>query len=115
MSAGSSTPSDALDYVAILYLAGGFADASNLGDVDRLVALWAPDGVFEIPSLGVQLAGTEELRAGFRRRLDLWEVMLQTAHPAAVEVAGNEARVAGVVHPVPSPTGLFTPRSERHP
>lgn len=91
MSIATPTPQEATDCVAIYYLAGGFSDAINLRDVERWVSLWAPNGVQEIPGMGVYSAGTEELEAGCRRLLGRFETLVQTSHPAALEVSGDEA------------------------
>jgi ketosteroid isomerase-like protein len=79
------------DRIEIEALRGEFTDARMMGDYDRLVSLFTPDGGLRIPDAHVRFDNREEIRAGTGRLRDVWEFFLQTSHPGFIELDGDTA------------------------
>jgi uncharacterized protein (TIGR02246 family) len=56
-------------------------------DIDTLVAMFTPDGVFE--RRGVAATGSAEIRAAYVASFDTYRTMLHTAHPGVVQLHGD--------------------------
>jgi hypothetical protein len=61
------------------------------GDWDPVLALFVPDGVWEIPHLSLRFAGHEALRGAFAMLTEDLDFVLQQNGPALIDVAGDEA------------------------
>ena len=80
------------DRVEIEALRGEFVDALMTHDSDRFASLFAEDGTWRIPYIGVELVGREEIRAGIERMQGLWQYFVQTTpHPGTVQLVGDTA------------------------
>jgi ketosteroid isomerase-like protein len=80
------------DRVEIEALRGEFTDAGMMRDYDRFASLFTPDAVWRIPAVNVEFAGRAEIRAGIERlQEDLWDYLLQSTHPGAIELEGDMA------------------------
>lgn len=79
------------DRVEIEALSGEFTDAASMHDYDRFASLFAPEGVWRIPDVDVELVGREEIRAGIERLQDLWDYFVQNTHPGTVRLDGDTA------------------------
>ena len=63
-----------------------------MDDYDRFASLFTPDGVWRVPAVNAEFAGREEIRAGIKRlKEDLWDFLVQTTHPGAIELDGDTA------------------------
>ncbi|MGY2067279.1 nuclear transport factor 2 family protein [Blastococcus sp. SYSU DS0619] len=75
------------DRQAIADLGVLYARAVDDHDIDTLLALFTPDGVFE--RRGVAATGREEIRAAYVASFDTYRTMLHTPHPGVVQVHGD--------------------------
>nr|WSW70274.1 nuclear transport factor 2 family protein [Streptomyces sp. NBC_00995] len=92
LSDGVRSEGDELrDRVEIEALRAEFSDAVMMNDHDRLASLFVPDGVVRIPDAGIEVAGSEGIRALGRQREHGFEVFVQTAHPGVVSLSGDDA------------------------
>ena len=75
------------DLQAIRDLGVLYARAVDDHDLDSLVAMFTPDGVFE--RRGVAATGAAEVRAAYVASFDTYRTMLHTAHPGVVRLHGD--------------------------
>jgi len=75
------------DLQAIRDLGVLYARAVDDHDIDTLVALFTPDGVFE--RRGVTTTGAAEVRAAYVASFDTYRTMVHTAHPGVVQLHGD--------------------------
>jgi uncharacterized protein (TIGR02246 family) len=75
------------DLQAIRDLGVLYARAVDDHDLDTLVAMFTPDGVFE--RRGVAATGSAEIRAAYVASFDTYRTMLHTAHPGVVQLHGD--------------------------
>jgi uncharacterized protein (TIGR02246 family) len=75
------------DVRAIGDLGALYARAVDDHDLDALVAMFTPDGVFE--RRGVAATGADEVRAAYVASFDTYRTMLHTAHPGVVLLHGD--------------------------
>jgi ketosteroid isomerase-like protein len=80
-----------VDRLEIDALRGEFTDAVMMHDYDRLASLFTPDGVVRIPHINAEATGREAIRAGIERLQGLLDYFVQTAHPGAIQLAGETA------------------------
>lgn len=64
-----------------------YGRAADDHDIDTLVAMFTPDGVFE--RRGVAATGSVEIRAAYVASFDTYRTMLHTAHPGVVQLHGD--------------------------
>jgi uncharacterized protein (TIGR02246 family) len=79
------------DRVEIAALPGEFTDAGMMRDWDRFASLFAEDGAWRMPHIGVEFEGRQEIRAAIERLQGLWEYFVQNAHPGAIRLDGDTA------------------------
>ena len=75
------------DLQAIRDLGVLYARAVDDHDLDTLVAMFTPDGVFE--RRGEAATGSAEIRAAYIASFDTYRTMLHTAHPGVVQLHGD--------------------------
>ncbi len=75
------------DLQAIRDLGVLYARAVDDHDIDAVVAMFTPDGVFE--RRGVAATGAEEIRAAYVASFDTYLTMLHTPHPGVVQLHGD--------------------------
>jgi ketosteroid isomerase-like protein len=75
------------DLQAIRDLGVLYARAVDDHDIDALVAMFTPDGIFE--RRGVQAVGAADVRAAYVASFDTYRTMLHTAHPGVVQLHGD--------------------------
>lgn len=81
-----------LDEAAIRDAIARFADTSMRGDFDGFRALWAQDGVWEIPKpFEARAQGLDAIVAMLHRLRDGRDFFVQFAVPGPIEVSGDEA------------------------
>jgi uncharacterized protein (TIGR02246 family) len=64
-----------------------YARAVDDHDVDSVVAMYTPDGVFE--RRGVAATGRDAIRAAYVASFDTYRTMLHTPHPGVVQLHGD--------------------------
>ena len=79
------------DRVQIEALRGEVADAAMMRDYDRMASLFTPDAVVQIPHIGVEVAGREQIRAGGERLQARLDYFVQTTHPGTIQLDGGTA------------------------
>jgi len=80
------------DRVEIEALRSDSIDAQMMDDYDRYASLFTPDGVWRVPAVNAAFTGREEIRAGIKRlKEELWEFLVQTAHPGTIQLDGDTA------------------------
>lgn len=80
------------DRIEIEALRAEFTDAAMVRDYDRFTSLFAEDGAWRMPYVGVEFVGHAEIRAGIERAQEgLWEFFVQDAHPGPVRLDGDSA------------------------
>lgn len=80
------------DRVEIEALRSDSIDAQMMDDYDRYASLFTPDGVWRVPAVNAAFTGREEIRAGIKRlKEELWDYLVQTTHPGAIELDGDTA------------------------
>src|SRR6201999_4130413 len=79
------------DRIEIEALRGEYTDAGMMGDLDRMAALFTPDGAWRIPQIGIDFGSRAEIRAGIERLRGTWEDFVQTTHPGTIRLAGDTA------------------------
>lgn len=78
---------DQADRQAIRDLGVLYARAVDDHDIDTLVGMFTPDGVFE--RRGVAATGPDEIRAAYVASFDAYRTMLHTPHPGVVVLHGD--------------------------
>jgi len=95
----STPPPDATltveDRLAIQDLRARFSDAANLRQFDAFAALFAADGVWEVPDMHAAFHGRGAVRTGIESMLDQWSLFVQMPHDGPIDVA--EAAADGTV------------------
>ncbi len=81
------------DRVAIGELLGDYADAVNRRDPDHLRAVFTPDGVWDLGTLGVH-RGVEEVVAALRVMIDGWQGLTHLPHTGLVRFDPDDESVA---------------------
>jgi uncharacterized protein (TIGR02246 family) len=80
------------DRVEIETLRSDSIDAQMMDDYDRYASLFTPDGVWRVPAVNAAFTGREEIRAGIKRlKEELWDYLVQTTHPGAIQLDGDTA------------------------
>ena len=68
------------------------------GDWDRVLTTYVPDGVWDIPHLGVRFEGHDAIREALTQFFGLMGYVLQLNAPAVVEVDGESATAQSLIH-----------------
>ena len=79
------------DRVEIEALRSEFTDAAMMRDGDRLASLFTPDGVLRMPNVPAEFHSREEILAGRRRLVAMWDFFVQNTHPGTIQLDGDTA------------------------
>ena len=79
------------DRLAIRELIESYSDAVFRKDADAWIANWAEDGVWHLPSLGIDLTGRPSIRAAWEQAMSPFATAGFFAVPGAIEVNGDTA------------------------
>ena len=79
------------DRVEIEALRGEFTDAVMMRDRARLASLFTSGAVLRMPAAGVELTGSDEIRAGAERLQAQWDLFVQNTHPGSIRLDGDDA------------------------
>jgi ketosteroid isomerase-like protein len=96
------------DEVSIQQTLNRYAVAASRADWDRVLATFAPDGVWAIPGFEARYQGFEEIRVGLIRFSSPMDYIVQVAAPAVIEVEGDTATAQSVIREC----GKFSGRDE---
>ncbi len=88
----SQTDEDAIQQVLSAY-----SVATSRGDDAAVLALFAADGVWSVPGIGVHLEGIEQVRAGMAQIRSQFDYIVQVHGPAEIAVSGDTATAASVI------------------
>lgn len=78
------------DLLAIRALVGRFNDAVNRRDLDQFRAVWADDGVWEIPGVA-RAEGADAIVGLVDSLLGTWEFFFQMSGEGAIDLEGDVA------------------------
>ena len=70
---------------------------ATTGDLPAMVATFAPDGVWEVPTAGISLTGHEAILAAARGITGTLEYMVQHNSPAIIKVQGDKATAHSII------------------
>ena len=68
-----------------------YSQIASLGQPDKVVELYMPDGVWEVPSQGMRCAGRAEIHAQLVLYASAMEFVLQGNSPPIIDVDGDTA------------------------
>lgn len=89
-----------VDQLAIQRTISLYAEGASRRDWDQVIATFLPDGVWELPSSGLIVAGHDQLRAVLPRMLEGIELFAQMHSPAIIDLAGDRATARSIVREV---------------
>ena len=79
------------DETAIQRTINRYSQAASLGEWDEVLTTYLPDGVWEIPHLGMRFEGHEAIRGALAAFFETMEYVLQMNAPAVIEIDGDTA------------------------
>ena len=79
------------DRLAIRELIESYSDAVFRHDADAWIANWAEDGVWHLPSLGIDLTGRTAIRGAWEQAMSAFSTAGFFAVPGAIEIDGDTA------------------------
>jgi ketosteroid isomerase-like protein len=85
------------DEAAIQRTITRYSQAASLGQWDEVLTTYLPDGVWEIPHLGMRFAGHEAIRDALAAFFETMEYVLQMNAPALIEIAGDSASARSAI------------------
>ena len=87
------------DRVEIEALRAEMTDSVMIHDYDRFASLFAEDGAWRIPYVGLEFIGRAQIRAAVERAQDMvWNYFIQTTHPGVIKLDGDRAFGRAYVH-----------------
>ena len=85
------------DEAAIQRVISAYTHHASTADWDAVTALYRPDGVWEIPHLGMKLEGREAIGATLAGFFEVMDYVLQMNAPAVIDVAGDRATARSAI------------------
>jgi len=79
------------DGEAIQQLINTYSQAASLGEWDRAVGTYLPEGVWAIPHLSMTLEGAAAIRSALTAFMETMDYVLQMNAPAIIHVEGDRA------------------------
>ena len=79
------------DEMAIQQLINTYSQYGSIGDWDKAVGTYAPDGVWAIPHLGMRFEGHAAIRQALTDFLATMDYVVQLNSPALIDTAGDKA------------------------
>jgi len=80
------------DEDAIQRVINTYSQFASEGDWDKVLPLFLPEAVWEIPHLGMKLEGRDAIAATLTMFKGMMDYVLQLNSPALIEVTGDSAR-----------------------
>jgi len=85
------------DEIAIQQTLNTYSVNASLGNLEAMVATFAPDGVWDIPGINARFEGHEAILAGASAVVGAIEYMVQLNSPAVIKVDGDTATAQSVI------------------
>jgi ketosteroid isomerase-like protein len=85
------------DEFAIQQTLNTYSHSATTGDLEAMVATYAPDGVWEVPSIGALCTGHAEILAASQGIVGAIEYMVQMNSPAIIQVDGHTASAQSII------------------
>lgn len=79
------------DRLAIRERIETYSHAVFLKNADLWISNWAEDGVWRLPSLGIDISGRAQIRAAWEQAMSAYSMASFFAVPGAIEVIGDDA------------------------
>ena len=79
------------DRLAIRERIETYSHAVFLHDADLWISNWAEDGVWHLPSIGIDISGRAKIRAAWEQAMSAYSMAGFFAVPGAIEVNGDTA------------------------
>ena len=79
------------DQLAIQQVLNAYSEATSRADWDRVLSLFVPDAVWDVPIHGVKFEGIDAIREGLIRFSSPMEYIVQLNAPAVIQVNGDTA------------------------
>jgi hypothetical protein len=74
-----------------------YSEGATRGDWDQMIATFLPEGVWEIPALGLKLEGREGIRQGMMAVAAPMTFVVQLNTPALIDIDGDRATARSVI------------------
>jgi ketosteroid isomerase-like protein len=85
------------DEFAVQQTLNTYSYNATTGNLAAMVATFAPDGVWEVPGIGLSLTGHEAILAAANGITGTLEYMIQLNSPAIIEVQGDRATAKSII------------------
>lgn len=85
------------DEIAIQQTLNTYSVSATRGNLEAMVATFAPDGVWEVPGIEARFEGREAILAGASAITGTIEYMVQLNAPAIIEVDGDTATAHSII------------------
>jgi ketosteroid isomerase-like protein len=85
------------DEIAIQQTLNTYSYCASIGDFDGMAGTYAPDGVWEVPGIGMELVGREAIVAASQGVTAKLEYMVQLNSPAIIKVDGDRATAQSII------------------
>lgn len=85
------------DEFAIQQTLNTYSYNASIGNLEAMVATFAPDGVWEVPGAGLALTGHEAILAAAKGITGTLEYMVQLNSPAIIVVDGDRATAHSII------------------
>ena len=79
------------DELAIQKTISTYSQTASFADWDQAVGTYLPDGVMEVPHLGLVFSGRDAVKEGLMGLFSTMEYVLQLNSPALIEIDGDTA------------------------
>jgi hypothetical protein len=85
------------EQAAIQQTLNRYSVAASRAEWEQVLATYLPDGVWEVPGLGVRFAGREAIHGGLLHFSGPMDYILQLNSPAVIQFEGDVARAHSVI------------------
>jgi ketosteroid isomerase-like protein len=85
------------DEAAIQRTITRYSQAASLGEWDEVLTTYLPDGVWEIPHLGMRFDGHAAIRGALSAFFETMEYVLQMNAPALIAIEGDTATARSAI------------------
>jgi ketosteroid isomerase-like protein len=96
------------DEFAIQQTINAYSYNATIGNLEAMVATYAPDGVWEVPGIGALCTGHAEILAASQGITGTIEYMVQLNSPALIQVDGDTATAQSIIRECGKYTGRAT-------
>lgn len=85
------------DEEAIQQVLNAYSFNASTGNLEAMVDTYAPDGVWEVPGIGLALTGKDAILAASQGITTTLEYMVQMNSPATIAVNGDRATAQSII------------------